>query len=68
MALSVKETLMYFGYMYVPNFTHQRASIITKISSATLNTNGYKNIAMPTTISSRVAPKCISKGKNYTIG
>jgi hypothetical protein len=42
--------------------------VITEILSATLHTNGYRNIAMPTTISSPVAPKCISKGKNYTIG
>jgi hypothetical protein len=32
MVLSVKETLMYFGYMYAPNLTHQGASVITKIS------------------------------------
>jgi hypothetical protein len=38
-ALSVEETLMDFGYMYAPNLIHQRASIITEISSA----NGYKN-------------------------
>jgi hypothetical protein len=39
--LLVEETLMDFGYTYAPNLIHQRASIITKISSA----NGYKNLA-----------------------
>jgi hypothetical protein len=68
MALSVEETLMYFGYTYAPNLTHQGASVITEISSATLHANGYRNTTMPTTISSPAAPKCISKGKNYTIG
>jgi hypothetical protein len=38
MALSTKETLMYFGYTYAPNLTHQGASVITKKSSATLHT------------------------------
>jgi hypothetical protein len=38
MALSAKETLMYFGYTYAPNLTHQGASIITEKSSATLHT------------------------------
>ena len=33
-----KETLMYFGYMYSPNLTHQGASIIIEESSATLHT------------------------------
>jgi hypothetical protein len=37
--LSVEETLMYFGYTYAPNLTHQGASVITRISSA----NGYRN-------------------------
>jgi hypothetical protein len=49
MVLSVEETLMYFGYMYAPNLTHQGASFITKISSATLRANGYKNAALPNT-------------------
>jgi hypothetical protein len=40
---------------------------ITEISSAILHANGYKNTAMPTTISSPASPKFISKGKNYTI-
>jgi hypothetical protein len=40
MALSAKETLMYFGYTYAPNLTHQGASVITEKSSATLHTNG----------------------------
>jgi hypothetical protein len=40
MALSSKETLMYFGYTYSPNLTHQVASVITEKSSATLHTNG----------------------------
>jgi hypothetical protein len=38
MALSTKETLMYFGYTYAPNLTHQGASVITEKSSATLQT------------------------------
>jgi hypothetical protein len=38
MALSAKETLMYFGYTYAPNLTHQGASVITEKSSATLHT------------------------------
>ena len=59
MALSVKETLMYFGYMYAPNLTHQGASVIIEISSATLHANGCINTTMPTKISSPVAPKCI---------
>jgi hypothetical protein len=61
MALSVKETLMYFSYTYAPNFTHQRASVITEISSAKLHANGYRNTTMLTTISSPAALKCISK-------
>ena len=68
MALSVEETLMYFGYTYAPNLTHQGASVITEISSATLHTNGCINTTIPTSISSLATPKCISKGKNYTIG
>jgi hypothetical protein len=68
MALSVKETLMYFGYTYAPNLTHQGASVITEISSATLHANGYRNTTMPTTISSPATLKCIQKEKNYTIG
>jgi hypothetical protein len=59
MALSVEETLMYFGYTYAPNLTHQGASVITEISSATLHANGYRNTTMPTKISSPAAPKCI---------
>jgi hypothetical protein len=43
--LSVEETLMYFGYTYAPNLTHQGASVITEISSA----NGYRNPASPNT-------------------
>jgi hypothetical protein len=38
MELSAKETLMYFGYMYAPNLTHQGASIITEKLFATLHT------------------------------
>jgi hypothetical protein len=38
MALSKKETLMYLGYMYAPNLTHQRAFVITEKSSAALQT------------------------------
>jgi hypothetical protein len=45
MVLSAEETLMYFGYMYAPNLTHQGASVITEISSA----NGYTNAAFPNT-------------------
>jgi hypothetical protein len=45
MVLSVEETLMYFGYMYAPNLTHQGASVITEISSA----NGYRNPTSPNT-------------------
>jgi hypothetical protein len=63
MALSVEETLIYFGYTYAPNLTHQGASVITEISSATLHANGYRNTTIPTVISSPVARKCISKGK-----
>ena len=43
--LSVEETLMYFGYTYAPNLTHQGASIITELLSA----NGHKNPASPNT-------------------
>jgi hypothetical protein len=43
--LSVEETLMYFGYTYAPNLTHQGASVITGISSA----NGYRNPTSPNT-------------------
>jgi hypothetical protein len=43
--LSVEETLMYFGYMYHPNLTHQGASVITGISYA----NGYRNPSSPNT-------------------
>jgi hypothetical protein len=45
MVLSIEETLMYFGYTYAPNLTHQGASITTEISSA----NGYKNPSSPNT-------------------
>jgi hypothetical protein len=38
MAPSANETLMYFGYTYAPNLTHQGASVITEKSSATLQT------------------------------
>jgi len=38
MALSTKETLMYFGYTYAPNLTHKGASVITEKFSATLHT------------------------------
>jgi hypothetical protein len=68
MALSVKETLMYFGYTYAPNLTHQGASVITEILSATLHANGYRNTAMPTTISSPAALKCIPKEKTIQLG
>jgi hypothetical protein len=47
--LSIEETLMYFGYTYAPNFTHQGASVITEISSATSHANGYRNTASPNT-------------------
>jgi hypothetical protein len=63
MALSVKEALMYFGYTYTPNLTHQGAYVITEISSETLHANGYRNTTMPTSTSSPAALKCISKGK-----
>ena len=57
--ISVEETLMYFGYMYAPNLTHQGTSIITRILSA----NGYRN---PTSSKHPLAHpwprKCISKG------
>jgi hypothetical protein len=57
--LSVEETLMYFGYTYAPNLTHQGASVITGISSA----NGYRN---PTSSKHPLVHpwprKCISKG------
>jgi hypothetical protein len=58
MVLSVEETLMYFGYTYAPNLTHQGASVITEISSA----NGYRNPTSSNTL--LVHPwtkKCISK-------
>jgi hypothetical protein len=35
---SAKETLMYFGYTYAPNLTHQGEFVITKKLSATLQT------------------------------
>jgi hypothetical protein len=38
MELSAKETLMYFGYTYAPNLTHQGAYFIAKKSSAALQT------------------------------
>jgi hypothetical protein len=68
MTLSVEETLIYFGYTYYPNLTHHGASIITKISSATLHANGYRNAAMPTTISSPAALKCIPKENTIQLG
>jgi hypothetical protein len=37
MALSTKETLMYFGYMYAPNHTHQGEFVITEKSSTSLD-------------------------------
>jgi hypothetical protein len=57
MVLSVEETLMYFGYTYAPNLTHQGASVITEISSATLHANGYRNTTFQTPISSPATPK-----------
>jgi hypothetical protein len=68
MALSVKETFMYFGYTYAPNLAHQGASVITEISSATLHANGYRNTIMPTTISSLTTLKCIQKAKTMQLG
>jgi hypothetical protein len=68
MALSVEETLMYLGYTYAPNLTHQGAFVITEILSTTLHANGYRNTTMKKKISSPATLKCISKGKNYTIG
>jgi hypothetical protein len=64
MALSIEETLIYFGYTYSLNLIHQWASVITKISYATLHVNGYINTTMPIEISSPTTLKCISKGKN----
>jgi hypothetical protein len=49
MLLSVEETLMYFSYTYAPNLTHQEASVITEIMSATLHANGYRNTTSPNT-------------------
>jgi len=63
MEISVKETFMYFGYMYSPNLADQRESVITTISSATLHTNGYRNTTLPTTVSSPATLKCIQKEK-----
>jgi hypothetical protein len=65
MVFSVEETLMYFGYTYAPNLTHQGASIITEISSA----NGHSNPASPNTYSFIHGPKNVfPKGTNYTTG
>jgi hypothetical protein len=36
--------MMYFGYTYAPNLTHQGVSVITEKSSATLHTMVKKNI------------------------
>jgi hypothetical protein len=57
MVLSVEETLMYFGYTYAPNLTHQGASVITEISSATSMqmVTGIQHLQTP--ISSPAAPK-----------
>jgi hypothetical protein len=69
MTLSVEETLIYFGYTYAPNLTHEGASIITKILSATFHANGYRNTIIPTTIGSPTGPKCIFKRqKLYKLG
>jgi hypothetical protein len=38
MVFSAKETLMYFGYTYAPNLTHQGAYVSTEKSSAILHT------------------------------
>jgi hypothetical protein len=38
MALSAKETLIYFGYTYALNLTHQGASVIIEKSSTTFHT------------------------------
>jgi hypothetical protein len=38
MALSSKETLMYFGYTYAPNLTHQGAYVITETFFTALQT------------------------------
>jgi hypothetical protein len=52
MLLSVEEKLMYFGYMYAPNLTHQGASVITEISSTMVT-----KIQHIQTISSFIAQK-----------
>jgi hypothetical protein len=63
MVLSVEQTLMYFGYTYAPNLTHQGASVITKNSS----TNGYRNTTSPNTYYFIHSPKnSFQKGTNYT--
>jgi hypothetical protein len=65
MVLSVEETLVYFGYTYAPNLTHQGATVITEI----LSTNGYRNPAPPKTpTSSFMAQKMHFQRENYTIG
>jgi hypothetical protein len=68
MALSVEETLMYFGYTYAPNLTHQGAFVITEILFTTLHINGYRNTTIPTTISSPTTLKCIPKEKTIQLG
>jgi hypothetical protein len=56
--LSVEETLMYFGYTYAPNLTHQGASVITRnfIRKWLQESNIFKTL-----ISSLMGQKCISK-------
>ena len=69
MVLSVEETLMYFGYTYAPNLTHQGASVITKILSATMHANGYRNTTSPNTYWFTCSTKnTFPRGKNYTTG
>jgi hypothetical protein len=66
MVLSVEETLMNFGYLYVPNLIHQGAFVITKISFA----NGYRNLSSSNNYEFTHGPKLpkffFQKVQNYT--
>jgi hypothetical protein len=53
MVLSVEETLMYFGYTYAPNLTHQGASVILKFHPQMVT--GIPHLQTP--ISSPAAPR-----------
>jgi hypothetical protein len=59
---------MYFGYSYAPNLTHEGASVITKISSATLHTMVKEKYQCQQQLVHLQHQKCIQKEKSIQLG